>query len=307
MNNSYIPHMARIVNVCTEVEGERGIKTFRVKFEDEPDVGAFRHRPGQCAMLNVLGEGEAMFAIASPPGAEFPEFSVMRVGKVTRALHDLRPGDQVAVRGPYGNGFPMEKFRGKDLVLIGAGIGITPVRAVYRDALAPANRDAYGKITIIYGARTPSDLAYKKEMEELEGRDDVELYLCIDWKMGPRGPLPGSASDGWPAIDTVNPSSTAIPPTKRKYTCFVPQLVEAVAPSPNNAIAVTCGPPIAIRFITENLSRLGFSDSRIYTTLEMRMKCGIGKCGRCNIGGLYVCKDGPVFSFEQLKRLKGER
>ena len=229
-------------------------------------------------MISLFGLGECMFAISSSPTKKnYIEVSVMRHGKVTSALHETKPGDIVGVRGPYGNHFDVESWTGKNMVFIGGGIGQAPLRSVINYMID--NRDKYGKIDIIYGARTTRDLCYKNELFELEKRKDMNTHLSID-----------KDENGW-----------------TRFVGFVPNNLLRIKPSSKSAIAVTCGPPIMIKFVIENLLKLGFSDDQIFTTLEMRMKCGIGKCGRCNIGNLYVCKDGPVFSYKQLKNIKGER
>lgn len=305
--NVYRPHLATITDIQLEAGGGRPIRTFTVKVDDEKLWPGLVHQPGQFGLLNVFGVGESVFAICNLPNNQgVMEFSVMRVGNVTNRLHQMQVGDQVGVRGPYGNLFPVRDWKGKDLVFIGAGIGISPVRSVYDFVLAPENRQDYGEITIIYGARTPADLVYKGAFEQLAAREDVDLWRCIDWKFGPKGPIEGNADTGWPAINMQEPGSTVLTDDmtrEQKFTAFVPQLVEVVKPRPNNSIVVTCGPPIAIRFITQALEKLGWPADQIYTTLENRMKCGIGKCGRCNIGSTYVCKDGPVFTYEEVLKL----
>ncbi|MCK5396695.1 MAG: heterodisulfide reductase subunit F, partial [Thermoplasmata archaeon] len=195
---------------------------------------------------------------------------------------------------------------GKNIVFIGAGIGISPVRSVYQVAIQPEEIKKFGKVTLIYGARTPADFAFKEEFKEIEARDDLDLWRCIDWKFGPKGPTGESSGEGWPAINMASPGDTVIPEGVNQFTCFVPQLVEVVKPDPENSIVVTCGPPIAIKFITQALEKLGWNSDQIYTTLENRMKCGVGKCGRCNIGDSYVCKHGPVYTHEQVKNLSNE-
>jgi NAD(P)H-flavin reductase len=281
IENPYKPHLAKVLEIRKEVGGERAVKTFKVEFIDDAIKNTFSQRPGQCAMVGILGRGESFFAISSPPSWKgFLEFSVLQymTGRVTPALHKLEPGDFVTVRGPYGNGFPVDDWKGKNLIFIGGGIGQPPLRSVYMYALDPEKRKDYGKIDIIYGARTSKDLVYKTELEELEIRDDVNVHLSID-----------VTEDGW-----------------NRFVGFVPTNVLEVKPSPKNAIAITCGPPIMIRFAVENLKKLGFTAEQIYTTLENRMKCGIGKCGRCNIGSVYVCKDGPVFSYAEIQKLPNE-
>lgn len=304
--NVYKPVSATVKKVTLEAGGARPIRTFQFEIDDPEDRPKFLHKPGQFAIVSHYGTGESVFAISSFPNTDgIVEVSVMRVGNVTAKLHELQPGDKVGLRGPYGNEFPVADWKGKKMVFIGAGIGVSPVRSVYQWVIHPDNRKDYGDVTLIYGARTPSDLAYKEEFKEIEARDDIDLWLCIDWKFGKDGPIPESSKEGWPALNMKSPGDSELKDGIR-YTGFVPQLVEAVGPSPENAIVVTCGPPIAIKFITQALDRLGWKSSQIYTTLENRMKCGIGKCGRCNIGDIYVCKHGPVFTYEEVQNMVPE-
>ncbi|MHA1953114.1 MAG: FAD/NAD(P)-binding protein [Candidatus Heimdallarchaeaceae archaeon] len=275
--NPYLPSLATIDVIKDEVEGKRAIKTFRLKFQDDKNKKDFNYIPGQCVMVSLFGSGECMFAISSSPTQkDYIEVSVMKHGKVTSALHQLDEGDTLGIRGPYGNNFDVEGWKKKNLIFIGGGIGQAPLRSVINYTLD--NREDYGNIDIIYGARTSADLCYKDEFTELEKRDNVKVHLSIDVE-----------EEGWD-----------------KYVGFVPDNLLEANPSPENAIAITCGPPIMIHYVIQNLLKLGFKDEQIYTTLEMRMKCGIGICGRCNIGNLYVCKDGPVFSYDQLKELQGD-
>jgi sulfhydrogenase subunit gamma (sulfur reductase) len=307
MDNVYRPEMATLTDVQLEAGGARPIRTFTFQIDDEYARKKFVHKPGQFAIISVLGVGESVFAISSLPNEDgIIQVSVMKVGNVTSKLHELEVGDKVGIRGPYGNDFPVKDWEGKNMVFIGAGIGVSPVRSVYQYVLAPENRDKYGDVTLIYGARTPDDLAYKDEFKELDSRQDLDLWLCIDWKFGPEGPIEKAAHPEWAPINMKDPSETMMAPGWNKFTCFVPQLVEVVKPAPDNAIVVTCGPPIAIRFITQALDKLGWSADQIYTTLENRMKCGIGKCGRCNIGSVYVCKHGPVFTHAEIQKMKNE-
>jgi NAD(P)H-flavin reductase len=229
-------------------------------------------------MVSLLGKGECFFAISSAPTKKgYIEVSVMKLGKVTSALHECEPGDVVGVRGPYGNYFDTEGWQGKNLVFIGGGIGQAPLRSLINYVID--NRRKYGDLDVIYGARSSTDISYKNEFDEMEKRNDLKVHLSIDVK-----------EEGW-----------------TKFVGFVPDNLLRVKPTPKNAIAITCGPPSMIKFVIQNLEKLGFTEDQIFTTLEMRMKCGIGKCGRCNIGNLYVCKDGPVFSYQQLKNIYGER
>jgi len=272
--NPYIPHHATVEDTWFETGGERAIKTFKVVFDDEKVRKNWSHQPGQCAMIGVLGVGESMISIScSPTEGEFLRFSVMRMGKVTQALHQLEAGDKMTVRGPYGNSFPLEEWEGKHVLTIGGGIGQAPMRPVVE--YVKANYEKYGGLTMIYGARTSGDLCFKEEFEDMAQDDELSCHLTIDIE-----------EEQWD-----------------HNVGFVPQVLMDVNPSPENAIAVTCGPPIMIRFVLENLKKLGFEDDQIYTTLENRMKCGVGKCGRCNAGNMYVCKDGPVFDYATLKEI----
>ena len=278
MKNPYQPWLATIDDIREEVGGQRAIKTFKLVFQDKDIQNNFTFLPGQCAMVSLFGKGECFFAISSSPTKkDYIEVSVMKLGKVTSALHECEPGDVVGVRGPYGNYFDVKGWQGKNLVFIGGGIGQAPLRSLINYVVD--NRKKYGKLDVIYGARSSGDLSYKEEFAELEKRKDVNVHLSIDVE-----------EDGW-----------------KKFVGFVPTNLLRIKPSPKNTIAITCGPPIMIKFVIQNLEKLGFTEDQIFTTLEMRMKCGIGKCGRCNIGNLYVCKDGPVFSYKQLKNIKGER
>lgn len=305
--NVYKPHTATITDIQLEAGGARPIRTFTMQVDDEGSRKRFLHKPGQFIIVSHFGTGESVFAISSLPNEDgIIQVSAMRVGNVTGKLHDLEIGDKVGVRGPYGNDFPVEEWKGRNMVFVGAGIGISPVRSVYQYVLAPEHRKDYGNVTLIYGARTPADLAYKAEFEAFDTRDDLDLWLCIDWAFGPKGPIEGAAHPDWIPINMKSPGDTAIPEGVNKFTCFVPQLVEVVKPDPENSIVVTCGPPIAIKFITQALDKLGWSGDQIYTTLENRMKCGIGKCGRCNIGEVYVCKHGPVFTHEEVMKMSPE-
>ena len=270
--NPYLPSMARIVDIKDEVPGARAIKTFLVAFENG---GGFEHECGQCAMISVFGKGESMISIASAPAIkDYKQFSIMRVGRVTTALHDMKPGDVIGVRGPYGNQFPVDDWKGRNLVFIGGGVGLAPIWPVIQTVAA--RRAEFGKITIFYGGRTSRDLMYAAEFEKL--RETADVNLSVD-----------TPEAGWEG-----------------YCGFVPANVLDKPPSPDNAIAITCGPPIMIKFVIQNLHNLGFSDEQIYTTIENKMKCGIGKCGRCNTGKDYVCVDGPVYSWAQLKNLPQE-
>jgi sulfhydrogenase subunit gamma (sulfur reductase) len=272
MENAYLPQMGRIAGIEEETVGARAIKTFKVEF---PDGDGFEHQCGQCAMLSIFGKGESMISIASSPLVkDYKQFSIMKMGRVTTAFHDVKVGDMVGIRGPYGNQFPLADWKGRDLVFIGGGVGLAPIWPVIQTAVA--QRQDYGKITVFYGARSSRDIMYKADFERLKASADVQL--SIDNK-----------EDGW-----------------QGYTGFVPANLMDKAPSATNAIAITCGPPIMIKFVIQNLQKLGFTDEQIYTTIENKMKCGVGKCGRCNVGKDYVCVKGPVYSWAELKKLPQE-
>jgi len=271
-HNVYLPRLARIIEIKEEVGGARPIKTFRINFVNG---AGFVHRCGQCAMLSVFGKGESMISISSSPLVkDYLQFSILKTGRVTAALHDMEAGDLIGVRGPYGNGFPMEKWKGQNIIFIGGGIGLAPIWSVLQTALL--EKSDYGALSLIYGARTSKDLVFKDELKELKNKMPVHL-----------------------SIDVAEPEW-------QEFVGFVPQNVSHKNPSPAGTIAITCGPPIMIKFVIKALKDLGFADEQIYTTVENKMKCGIGKCGRCNIGFHYVCKDGPVYSWAELKKLPQE-
>jgi NAD(P)H-flavin reductase len=270
----YMPNLAVIDRV---VEETWDTKTFRAVFAEEPLREHFAYHPGQFQEVSVFGVGEATFCLtSSPTRAGFIEFSAKKVGAVTSALHDLAPGETVGIRGPYGNWFPHEEICGKNLLFVGGGIGMAPLRSLLNFCLD--RRSDYGHIDIFYGARTPGDLCYTYEFDEWRQAPDTSLYLTVD-----RGDAQWTGRVG-----------------------VVPTYVREVGPSPEGAVAITCGPPVMIKFTLPELTKLGFTDEQIITTLEMRMKCGVGKCGRCNIGHTYVCLDGPVFTYAQLRQLPPE-
>ncbi len=304
-SNPYAPMTATIKDVRTECGGERTIKTFEFLIDDEEKREDFDYKPGQFAMISVFGIGEAPFAISAPPIGENLQITVMKTGKLTEELHTMGKGEKIGIRGPYGNHFPVEDWKGKDLVFIGAGIGIAPLRSVYGYVMDDKHRDEFGDVELIYGARSTSAMAYRDELEDMACRDDLAVYRCVDWEFGDDGVLEKPAEKSCTPIDFERPEESDVEPGE-KYTAFVPQLVKAVKPDPENSIAMTCGPPVAINLTVEALTDFDWRPEQIYTTLENRMKCGIGKCGRCNIGSEYVCKDGPVYNYQELKNMKPE-
>jgi NAD(P)H-flavin reductase len=278
MSNPYIPNRAVIRKIITENE-MNDIKTFELVFQDLEAMKNFKYRCGQFAEISVFGAGECPIGIASSPMDEgYIQFTVKKVGVVTTALHNCEEGTVIGVRGPFGNGFPLERMEGRNVVIVGGGFAFTTLRSLTNFILHEANRDRFKDVTVIYGARNPGELIYKYDLEAWGKRDDINLNVTID-----------RAVPGWTGL-----------------VGFVPAVLKEVAPSSDNAIAIVCGPPIMIRFTMPVLDELGFPHDEVFISLEMRMKCGIGKCGRCNIGDKFVCKDGPVFAYKELEMLPKE-
>ena len=272
-NETLIPKLGVITDIRIDTPD---IKTFRVVSPEGKKL--FDHRPGQCAMVSIPGVGEAMFSItSSPTNTEYMEFSIKKCGCLTTWLHQAEVGQNVTVRGPYGNPFPVDDvFAGKDLLFVAGGVGLAPLRSVIN--YCRHYRDRYGKIDIVYGSRSKDDLLdYQEIINEWSTDAGVNVHLTIDREQ-----------EGWDG-----------------HVGFVPTYVKELGFEPNKT-AVLCGPPIMIKFTLQGLSELGFNREQVYTTLELRMKCGVGKCGRCNVGNKYVCKDGPVFRMDQLDALPDE-
>ncbi len=266
-----------VVGVVTDIRQDTpDVKTFRVVGKDGKKL--FEHIPGQCAMLSVPGVSEAMISItSSPTNKEYMEFSVKKCGCLSTWLHEMDVGQQITVRGPYGNGFPIDTdLKGRDLLFIAGGIGLAPLRSVIN--YVRDKRSDYGSVQIVYGSRSKTDLVdYQEIIDEWMKTEGVEVNLTID-----------NPQDDWDG-----------------HVGFIPNYVKELNPDIRKTILM-CGPPIMIKFTLNGLKELGFKDTQVYTTMELRMKCGIGKCGRCNIGDKYVCKDGPVFRFDQLGELPSE-
>ena len=275
MDNLYKPRLMTVAEIIDETSD---VKTFKLSFQDGAKDG-FTFEAGQFGIFSTFGHGEAPFGIAnSPTRAEYVECSLKRVGKVTSAMHELRVGDTMGFRGPYGKGFPIEEMKGKNLIFVGGGIGMAPLRSLLWNCLD--RREEFADITLIYGARSVSDLVYKPELAAWSEMDGLETVLTVD---------PGGEDESWTG-----------------EIGFVPTVLEKVNPSPENALVITCGPPIMIRFVIVSLTSMDYKPHQIITTLEAKMKCGLGKCGRCNIGPAYICKHGPVFRFDELQELPGE-
>jgi len=275
-DNIYKPYLMEIENI---VEETPDVRTFRLRFKNPDEAEKFSFRAGQFGEYSVFGEGESTFCVASSPTRKgYIECTFRKTGRVTNSLAHLETGDTIGFRGPYGNTFPIEEWEGKNLLYIAGGIALPPMRCVIWNTIDL--RDKYKDITIVYGARTVADLVYKQELKEWEERPDIRLITTVD---------PGGQTPDW-----------------KGETGFVPMVLEKISPSSLNTVAILCGPPVMIKFTLPVLKKLGFQDKDIYTTLENRMKCGFGKCGRCNVGKVFVCKDGPVFNYEQILTLPEE-
>jgi sulfhydrogenase subunit gamma (sulfur reductase) len=268
ISSLYQPTLAEIVKIERLTKAE---KLFTMHLKDGRDLG---HRAGQFVEVSVFGIGEAPISVTSSPTRNGTfELCVRQVGDVTGALHGMEPGSIVGIRGPFGNGFPVEKMRGKDVLFAPGGLGLPPLRSLINQVLD--ERESFGRVIILYGARNPSELLFKDELARWEARDDVECHVTVD-----RGDETWTGNVG--VITTLFPKVTL---------------------NPRNTVALTVGPPVMYRFVIMELLSKGIQDGRIYLSLERRMKCGLGKCGHCQINNVYVCQKGPVFSYAQLKEL----
>jgi len=270
MKNPYIPEEVEVKEVRTETQD---IKT--LKLLPKANSPLLNYLPGQFMMLSVFGVGECPISIASSPSRPpYLEFSVKKVGSVSSALHELEAGDKLYVRGPYGNGFPLDKLRGKRLIIVGGGVGLPPLRSLINYALD--HRKSYGKLSILYGAKTPKDMVFRKELELWSGERDVEVLLTVD-----------VGDEEWEGEVGV-----------------VPQLLEKITFTPSDTYALVCGPEIMMRYTAIALKKKGLAGENILISMERKMHCGIGKCGHCNVGSFYVCTHGPVFTLKQLEKTR---
>lgn len=267
--NPMLPYLGKLVEVR---DLAADIKLLRLEMLNGGGEAFQTYQPGQFAFISAFGFGEAPFGIANTCGrGPTVDFAVARVGSVTTGLHELGEGDVVGVRGPLGNWFPMKKFKGKNLIVLGGGIGGAPLRPVIQFVLD--NRSDFGSLTILWAARHPSLLVFSDEYDEWRTAPNTSLHLTVD-----------NPDDKW-----------------NQNVGLITQLLEKVAPPPENSVTITCGPPIMIHFVTKLLQeKLGFTPRNNFVTLEARMHCGLGKCGRCNIGEKLVCVDGPVFNMDEV-------
>jgi len=259
---TYLPLKAKIEKIIDETPT---IKTFRFIPDEE-----FHFQTGQFIELSVPGVGEAPFTPSSDPGvSKSLEVTIMKVGLVTEILHNMKEGDFVGIRGPYGNGYPIAEFKNKHVYVIGGGVGLAPLRSLLFKLLHEIG--SYQRVSLYYGAKTPQDIVYKELLKKLKEERKIDVTLTVD-----------KADEPWDGNVGV-----------------VTTILENL--NPQNAVACVCGPPIMMKFTTLKLLELGFREEDIYLSMEKNMSCGVGKCGHCRIGYYYVCKDGPVFTYGQIK------
>jgi sulfhydrogenase subunit gamma (sulfur reductase) len=267
VGSMYIPSPAKIVKVeqLTALE-----KLFQVELPVGQSLG---HDPGQFVEVSLLGIGEAPISISSSPSRSNGHFElcVRKVGDVTAAMHNLKAGATIGVRGPFGHGFPVESMRGKDIIFAAGGLGLAPARSLINQVLD--ERDKFGRVIILYGAKNPSELLFRDELEQWSNRSDIEFHVTVD--------RPDSTWVGNAGVITT--------------------LFKFVTVSPRNTVAVTVGPPIMYRFVLMELLSKGIPEGQIWMSLERRMKCGVGKCGHCQINNFYCCQQGPAFTYAQVK------
>ena len=271
MSNPYLPDIATVKKVKPETYDTT---TFTLQFDEAKARQQFRYRPGQFVEVSVFGAGEAPFCIASSShGRDDFDITVRRLGRVTQALHKLEPGAQLGVRGPLGNCFPFEEFAGKHVLFVVGGLGLAPLRPQIQDGYR--QREQYASVTVLYGARTPEDLIYRDELDQWQNLEGMKCLLTVD-----------VATDGW--TGNVGVVGSLLPEVKFDVS---------------QGVAFVCGPPIMINFVVRDLVSMGFGEDAIISTLERHMRCGIGKCNHCIHGDKYICLDGPVFTYRQMKAM----
>ncbi|MDO4586482.1 MAG: FAD/NAD(P)-binding protein [Planctomycetia bacterium] len=271
-NNIYEPERMEVIEVTQQTVD---VKSVKIRFRDLGKAKAFSFRVGQFGLYSVFGVGESTFNICCSNSKDYIEFCFRKTGRVTEQMWAVEPGDTIGFRGPFGNSYPLEDWKGKNLVFVAGGIAMPPIRCAIQYVLE--NLDQYGKITIVYGARTVSDLVFRNELDEWAQFPNVNVVKTVD---------PGGETPEWDG-----------------RVGFVPNVLGETEIDGENTVALVVGPPIMIKFSLPVLSKIGIPDTAIYTSLENRMKCGLGKCGRCNCGPVYVCKEGPVFTLAQMNEL----
>jgi len=271
-----LPHSATVTKVIDETDT---IKTFQVVFDDPAILENFGNKPGQCGMLSILGVGEGMISITSSPTRKgMLEFTIAKVGRLTTVIHELDVGDKMAIRGPYGRHFPFDMMKGKNCLFVAGGVGLAPLRSLIDYVLD--NRDDYGRVDIVYGARSYDLLCFKYDLFDRWTKiKDTHIHVTLDKEDPKWDGRVGFITQDW---------------------------LQEICPSIENTVPVTCGPPVMINLMLKHFQAMGFTPEEIITTLEMNMRCGVGKCGRCNIGEKYICIDGPVFSLAEIKKLPPE-
>jgi NAD(P)H-flavin reductase len=272
--NPFQPDMWRIVRRYPLTSD---VNFFQVRPVDVDEALKFTYKPGQFVMLSVIGEGEAPFCISSTPSRPgMLEFCIRKVGTLTSTLFGLKENQTIGIRGPYGNGFPTDKMEGKDIMIVAGGLGVAPLRSLLLNFLD--NRDKFGKLTYLHGAKAPGDMLFREEFFQMKDREDLNCMLTVD----------KDDTGKWPfKVGMVTDLFKDIGPVDGK-----------------NTYAVVCGPPVMYRFVIPHLVRLGVPKQQILMTLERRMKCGVGKCGHCAIEYLYTCIDGPVFTYWDVLHMK---
>ncbi len=263
----YMPRTATLARVeeLTELE-----TLFEISMDDSQPLG---HQPGQFVELSIMGVGEAPISVSSAPGGTSFEIVVRKVGDVTSKLHTMKPGDKIGIRGPFGTGFDTEALKGKNLLFIGGGLGVVPMRSLINHVLN--NRQDYANVMILYGCKNPGELLFTDEVEQWEKREDVIMHKTVDTCV---------EDDNWEGQIGV-----------------ITTIMPLVTFDPQNTMAIVVGPPIMYRFVNKDLLNMGMPEENIIVSLERRMKCGVGKCGHCQMNGIYVCKEGPVFNLKDLK------
>ena len=265
----YVPHPAELIRVASIAERE---KLFEFRLRDGKELS---HKPGQFVELSIFGIGEAPISISSSPTKKGSfELAVRNVGNVTNALHSMDTGTTVGIRGPFGNGFPVDNLKGKDILIVAGGIGLFPLRSLINYVLD--NRKEFGRLIVLSGSRTPQERMFAKELGNWQKREDMELLETVDKR-----------DQSW--MGNVGVVTTLFP---------------KVDIDPENTFAITVGPPVMYKFVVAACQKKGIADEQIIMSLERRMKYGVGKCGHCQINGVYVCQEGPVFTYAQIKKLE---